>query len=373
MRLNLDCQACGAEDELYTGSHCWSCVLATKVDQLLTHPDTGVINSKLEPVAAALKTMKRANSGLTWLNQPHVASFLTDLALVTAISHDHLDQLPPSRTRDYVRGLLVEHGALPRRDELTARYRDWATQALTRVNDDHHREVIARYVRWHHQRRMNRTDRVSHGMFLRAKQSVTVAIELLNWLHGHGIAIEQLEQAHLDTWQADGPTTREIASRFLRWAINSRLVASTLTMTPHRRGTSPKLSATEQDRALRRVVSAGELDARDRAVAILVLVLGQQIEHVAGLTWDQVTVTPALVSIRLAGVDIALPAPLDQPWRHLAETPGHDRTAAHPHSNWVFRGSSPARTSAPPPCGTVCATCSAPGPPAWAPCTSSRN
>lgn len=29
-----------------------------------------------------------------------------------------LDTLPRSRTRDYVRGLLVEHGALPHRDEL---------------------------------------------------------------------------------------------------------------------------------------------------------------------------------------------------------------------------------------------------------------
>lgn len=342
MRLNLDCRSCGAEDELYTATQCWSCVLAAKVDKVLTHPDTGVMNPRLAPVATALKSMKRANSGLTWLNQPHVTAFLSELAVAATISHDSLDQLPASRTRDYVRGLLVEHGALPRRDELAARYRDWSTQALNRIAGDHHRDVMHRYVRWHHQRRMNHADRVTRGMFLRAKQTVTVAIELLNWLHhNHGINIEQLEQAHLDAWQAQGPTTREIASNFLRWAINTRLVRSTLTMTPHRRGTSPRLSPVEQDSALERITAPNELDPRERAAAILVLVFGQQLEHVVQLTWDNITVTPELVSVRLGGVDIALPPPLDQPWRHLAVTPGHDLTAAHPHSKWVFRGLSP--------------------------------
>ncbi|MDN5919276.1 MAG: hypothetical protein L0I76_29975 [Pseudonocardia sp.] len=341
VRLNLDCRSCGAEDELYTGSQCWSCVLAAQVDRVLTHPGTGAMSPQLALVAAALKSMKRANSGLTWLNQPHVTAFLSELAVAPAITHESLDQLPLTRTRDYVRGLLVEHGALPRRDELAARYRDWATQALMRIVGDHHREVVQRYVRWHHQRRMNSMDRVTQGTFLRAKQSVTVAIELLNWLHDRDIDIEQLEQAHLDAWQAEGPTTRELASRFLRWAITTRLVRPTLTMAPHRRGTSPKLSAAEQDSALKRVISPDELDVRERAAAILVLVFGQQVEHVARLTWNNVTVTPELVSVRLDGVEIALPAPLDQPWRHLAVEPGHDLTAAHPRSNWVFRGSSP--------------------------------
>jgi hypothetical protein len=77
-------------------------VLTATVDQLLTNPGTGMIATELVPAAAAFKSMKRANSGLTWVKQKHVS----------------LDQLPVSRTRDYVRGLLVEHGALPRRDEL---------------------------------------------------------------------------------------------------------------------------------------------------------------------------------------------------------------------------------------------------------------
>jgi hypothetical protein len=341
VKLNVDCRSCGTEDELHSGDRCWTCVLAMTVDRLLTNTTTGVMATELLPVAAALKAMKRANSGLTWIKQPHVTAFLTELARAPSINHEMLDQLPPSRTRDYVRGLLVEHGALPRRDELAARFQHWAVEALSRVATEDHREIVRRYVRWHHQRRMNSMDTVTQGTFLRAKQTVTVAIDFLNWLHERDVHLGGLEQAHLDAWQAEGTTTREVASRFLRWAIKSHLVHRALTMTPHRRGTSPRLSAADQGEAIRRVVHSDELNARDRAAAILVLVFGQQIEHVVQLTWRDVKVTDELVTVRLGGTEIALQAPLDEPWRQLAGSPGHDYTAAHPNSDWVFRGYSP--------------------------------
>jgi hypothetical protein len=341
VKLNLDCRSCGAEDELYDGGRCWTCVPAATVDRLLTDPTTGRMLPELEPVAGALKSMKRANSELTWIRQPHVTEFLTGLAGTAAITHAMLDALPASRTREYVRGLLVEHAALPRRDELAVRYQHWAREALARVSSEDHREVVQRYIRWHHQRRMNTMDTVTHGTFLRAKQTVTVAIDFLNWLHAQGIGLGDLQRVHLDTWQAEGPTTREVADRFLRWAVKSHLVAPGLKMTPHRRGTSRKLSAAEQDQAVQAAVHGEELNTRDRAAAILVIVFGQQIEHVVRLTWHDVAVTDQAVTVRLGKTEIVLPAPLDQPWRDFAVSPGHDLTAAHPDSAWVFRGSSP--------------------------------
>lgn len=103
------------------------------------------------------------------------------------------------------------------------------------------------------------------------------------------------------------------------------------------------MSAGEQERAVERVVHGEELSARDRAAAILVLVLGQQVEDVVGLTWDNVNVTDDLVTIQVGSIEIALPKPLDNPWRELAANPGHGLTAAHPSSTWVFRGYSPGR------------------------------
>jgi hypothetical protein len=116
-----------------------------------------------------------------------------------------------------------------------------------------------------------------------------------------------------------------------------------LTIARHRRGTSPKLSTSEQDAAVERVVHTDELTVRDRAAAILVIVFGQHIEDVIQLTWADVTVTDDVVTVRLGRTEFALPSPLDEPMRGLAAAPGNDFTASHPNSYWVFRGYSPGR------------------------------
>lgn len=341
VRLNVDCIACGNEGELHSGNRCWSCILAMTVDRILSPPDNRPPSLELRAVATALKSMKRANSGLTWIQQPHVTEFLQRLAAEPAITHAGLDELPSSRTREYVRGLLVEHNALPRRDELSTRFSDWAEQALDRITNPSHRDITRRYIRWHHQRRMNQMDEVTRGTFLRAKQAVTVAIELLNWLTDQGAELAEVNQAHLDRWQAEGPTTRGIASRFLDWAIRTNLIDPSLKLQPHRRGTSPRLDAAAQTELVTNLSHMTGMNPRHRAAAILILVFGQQVSDIVQLTWDNVTVTEELVSITLGTVEIALTSPLDEPWRDLAAKPTHHQTAAHPNSNWVFRGGLP--------------------------------
>ena len=122
IKLNVDCVECGAEEELYAQGRCWRCVLGATVDRLLTNPETGVVTDELKPFATALKSMKRANSGLTWINQEHVTVFLTELARTPLVSHDVIDQLPRSRTRDPSK----------RRSHRTAMPgRRWSAQATT--------------------------------------------------------------------------------------------------------------------------------------------------------------------------------------------------------------------------------------------------
>lgn len=62
----------------------------------------------------------------------HVTAFLKDLAVAPEITHQLLDTIPTSRTVDYVRALMVEHGALPWRDETKIRHQRWADQAVRR-------------------------------------------------------------------------------------------------------------------------------------------------------------------------------------------------------------------------------------------------
>ncbi|WP_285243001.1 hypothetical protein [Pseudarthrobacter sp. fls2-241-R2A-127] len=286
VRLNIDCTGCGKEDELHSGNRCWSCILAMTVDRILSPPENQPPSPELQAVATALKSMKRANSGLTWIQQPHVTEFLQQLAAEPVITHARLDEIPASRTREYVRGLLVEHNALPLRDELSTRFSDWAEQALDRITSPNHRDITRRYIRWHHQRRMNQMDEVTRGTFLRAKQAVTVAIELLNWLTDQGAELAEVNQAHLDRWQAEGPTTRGIASRFLDWAIRTNLIDPSLKLQPHRRGTSPRLDAAAQTQHVTNLSHTTDMSPRDRAAAILILVFGQQVSDIVQLTWD---------------------------------------------------------------------------------------
>jgi integrase len=299
VEINVDCDGCGAETELYAQGLCWACTLAATVDQLLANPQTGEIAAELQPLAAALKSMSRANSGLTWIRQPHVQALLKQLALRPVISHEILDTLPAHRTRDYVRGLLVEHGVLPRREEHRARYEAWAAQALQRLPEGANRGIMRRYIRWHMLRRMEAMPSVGEGTFLRSKQTVTVAIDFLAWLDGRGRALGQVTQEDLDAWQAGGPTTREVVSRFVSWAAKARLMPGDLTVTPHRKGTSPRLDAALQQTAVQQVVHSDELPPRDRLAAILVVVFGQQIQDVVQLTWTDVTLTRDLATIKL--------------------------------------------------------------------------
>jgi hypothetical protein len=171
--LNVDCLECGAEDELHSNGRCWRCVLKKQVGQTLAGP-TGQIPDPLAPLARSLGQMPRPNSGLTWIRQPHA--------------------LPPSKTVEYIRALLIEHGALPGRDRYLAEFKTWSNRKLTLLTDPAHRSVTERFIRWHQLRRLREQSRsegtVSSGLFLSAKQSTTVTVNFLNWLTDNGVTLQ---------------------------------------------------------------------------------------------------------------------------------------------------------------------------------------
>ncbi len=148
-------------------------------------------------------------------------------------------------------------------------------------------------------------------MFLRSKQSITVGVEFLNWLAKREVDLQNLSQSDLDDWVAGGNTTRLVADRFLNWARRSRLVNTDLKMARHRRGTASRMSLAEQRQANADLSDAEAMDLRDRAAGVLVLVFGQRVEDIVRLTWSDVTITPASVTIRLAGMSLPIPSPFD--------------------------------------------------------------
>ncbi|WP_104081468.1 hypothetical protein [Cryobacterium sp. Y11] len=139
-------------------------MLKDQIRQTLTG-STGQIPDRLAPLTAALGDMARPNSGLTWIRQPHVDRLLRSIADGTIdLSHDAFDALPPVQTVEYIRALLIEHGALPARDRYLAEFTAWSTQKLTLLKDPAHKSVTERVIRWHQLRRLRehiKTDALS--------------------------------------------------------------------------------------------------------------------------------------------------------------------------------------------------------------------
>ena len=87
------------------------------------------------------------------------------------------------------------------------------------------------------------------------------------------------------------------------------------------------------------------------------------IERIVTLNWEDISIADQVV-VNLAGLPIVFEPPLDQIVRDLASSPGHDQTAAHPNTRWVFRSQSGlAPTSPPCTCGNNSRPCSQPSPP----------
>ncbi|MFD6674722.1 hypothetical protein ACFWDA_10155 [Rhodococcus zopfii] len=143
--LNLTCTRCGKEAYLAKGATCWRCLLDDLVRDLLSGPD-GAVSTSLEPLAVAIAAMPRANSGVTWIRaNPRVRELLRSLGDGTVdLTHEALDNLPRSRTVEFIRGLLVANDALPPRDRLLANYERWLQKKLEVIADDDHRRIVER-------------------------------------------------------------------------------------------------------------------------------------------------------------------------------------------------------------------------------------
>jgi hypothetical protein len=84
-----------------------------------------------------------------------------------------------------------------------------------------HRQLLEQYLRWKVERRLQRLAQhqpLPSGPYTAAKQSITVALGFLTWLQARNRVLEQCEQADVDDWFGSGPTTRQHASPFLKWA-----------------------------------------------------------------------------------------------------------------------------------------------------------
>ncbi len=325
---------------------CGRCQLKAMIADLLAGP-TGGIPEQLQPLADALCSMRRPNSGVTWIrSNPRVPALLRDLATgQTALTHDALDGLPAPRTVAYLRELLVGCGSLPPRDRNLAVFERWLGSKLDAITDVDQRRLIQRFARWRLLRGLREQARqgpVPTNAFLRAKQSTTVATQFLAWLAERGRSLPECTQHDIDAWLAGGTSTRGHVARFLSWAADQRIVQQLAIRPPARPGRG--ISDAERLAHLRDLLQHDHLPLAFRIAGALILLFGQPIRRIVALRTEHVQVDSTSVRVLLGGDWIEVPEPLAELLRQHLHHRDNTNTAANPDSPWLFPGRMPGKS-----------------------------
>lgn len=335
---DLDCHRCGAEGEHHRRGLCARCTLRDDLTALLLSADSAP--PTLARLIDALVNVDRPESIHTWKRNPTVTRLLRGLGDGTiALTHDGFDSAPSGPAREHLRELVVHHGLLPRRDPDLARFERWLRQRLDSIDDPATRRPLQQYATWHQLRRL----RGRHGHELRgavhwSKQELTEVGRFLTWLATQNTTtISTCRQADLDTWLAEGPTTRYAIRTFIVWAGKHQLSSE---LSIGFRQTRAGRLITQQDRLdwLRQCLTGQPETLPYRVAAVLLLLYAQPLVRVAAMRTEQIQVTPHETLVLLGKEPASVPEPFAQLLHtHLADRPNL-RTANTDGSPWLFPG-----------------------------------
>jgi len=343
--LDYRCRHCGRTGNPYGHDGCAYCVLANKARHLLTGSD-GEVTDQLLPVLDALTQTASPYKQIHWIEKSPNARLLGQIvAEGRPVSHDLLDEIPPSRNVHYIRQMMVQTGVLVERHEDLERLPAWLDHHLLAIPTDH-ANLIRPYLHWFLLRRarrraVNRSFPASAGRELRRR--ILVALELLDWLDGNRITLDQLQQDDLDRWLSEQNTQRRHLVRyFLKWTHQRGLSRKLVVPTIPRQQPAKLLDDDERWRLLQRCLTDTALPVDVRAAGALTLLFGLPTERIRHLTADQLSCQgkhtyltagrrPALLPPRLATLLQDL-ATKPEPQRRLSVHA--DRRAAQ----WLFPG-----------------------------------
>ena len=142
----------------------------------------------LSSVRDALVGAPQPYSAHNWLRSGVSAGILADVASgALALTHEALDHHPRPRAANYLRHVLVAHGALPERDDALARLEAWVAARLSSVAPQH-RQALRSYATWRVLRRARQRAEVARRpptRTARAKTCLNAAMAFLSFLDEH--------------------------------------------------------------------------------------------------------------------------------------------------------------------------------------------
>ena len=338
------CPTCGQPGRIHAGA-CARCAVDQRLRELLSD-DTGQIHPQLRDLYQALTTTDRPRTVATWLDRSAAPGILRDLRAGTGpLTHHTLDALPPGKTVEHLRGVLVATGTLPARDEQMTRLEHWITRTIDDRPDPDEQQLLHRYAIWHLLRRLRHRlgdQPATHGQAVVVKQHVKGALALLDWLTAHDLTLATARQGDLDTWITSKEAThRRDAGHFVRWAQKQKLTGLELPATKWGGPTGVIDTETRWEQA-RWLLNDTTLNTADRVAGLLVLLYAQWPATISRLTLDHVDADDQAVRLRLGPQPVVLPEPLATLVRELLATRhGHATIGAPTTCQWLFPGGQP--------------------------------
>jgi hypothetical protein len=127
-------------------------------------------------------------------------------------THDALDAMPPSKTLQHLRSMLVQAGALEARDERFVRLERRVQEILDGYEAADHRRALHGYAVWHLLRRLRvrlNGKPVTDQQAINLRLHVTAADTFLRWLESRDQTLDGCTQSQREEWLATKPSYAE--------------------------------------------------------------------------------------------------------------------------------------------------------------------
>ncbi|MGP3941881.1 XRE family transcriptional regulator [Streptomyces sp. 6N106] len=342
------CRQCGRTGNPHSRGRCAHCVLAERVNNLLAGPD-GKTVPQLEPLATALKAAPSPFPAIQWIKESPNTKLLTRLtAEGHTLTHELLDELPPTQNQRYIRQLLVHTGILDDRNEDLERIPGWLEHELA-DKPTAHANLARPFLHWFLLRRARQRAAIrrypaSADRDLRRR--VSVALEFMAWMDQRGLALADLTQEHIDDWIAGATSQRRYLIRyFLKWTVSRRLTRELTVPTIPRQEPQDLLDEDDRWPLLQRCLTDDSLPRDVRAAGAITLLFGPSTERICHLTPEHLKFGDKHAHLVLGRHPLLLPPRLAGLLRQLAEQPQPrpQLSRAHPGPQWLFPGMVPGR------------------------------
>lgn len=297
---NVTCGKCGREAERFRGGHCIRCVVEADLEAIL-HPHSPEPDLRLKRLIVVLRDAPRPESIYTWMRGKAAHQLLASIgSRDLALTHEAFDALGASNSVEHLRAILVHNAMLPERgQEPFVRFERSVEDRLASFDDlPQAQTALEQFIRWRHLSRI-RKDLDNPGARINAKvasakQEITEAGKFLRWLHdAHHTEANKYTQAQVDTYLAEGTTTRTLIRNFLAWDQRGTPKAHRPTAPFREPHSTPMLTQRQRIELVRNCLTMEQVATSTRLIALILLLWAHPLTKIATLTLADLEVRSA--------------------------------------------------------------------------------